>query len=364
MSWIPETITDFSALEALREEWQSLTARIPENSDFFATWDYTRAYLHVHRPANWQVVAIRQAQTRALMAVFPLQLFQIEQEGQIFRACQPLGVGYLPHIEFPIDSAARRDVLQVLLGPVLQQQLKIDVALFWPLHQSSPLYLALLEDLGPTAALKSLRFPDNLHEIETRGRDLKKYRQACSIKSFKDAAYMARKLGREGDLSFTLSESTANVRTLMDSLCQQNLKKFGDQHAYRHLPKWSAYLPELAVALCVDGLAQLSTLRLNGAVVASVLSFVHKQRRSLYLIDCDPAFVRYSPSKILLAKLIEQTFAEGGVFCFGAGSTPYKRDWGPAVGELKAALVFLNVDARTALEAKLTLGGLNSLGAA
>lgn len=224
-----ERITDFPALAALRDDWQALTARIPENTDFFATWDYTRTYLNVHRPANWQVVAIRERDTGVLMAVFPLLVFQIAHQGQTFRACQPLGTGYLPYIEFPVDSTVRRDVLQVLLNTVLQQQLKLDLALFWPLHQASPLYLTLLEDLGCSEALKTLRFPGNLHEIETRGRDLAAHRQTCSIKSFKDAAYKARKLGRLGELRFTLSEPVANLRPLMEILCQQNLQKFGEQ---------------------------------------------------------------------------------------------------------------------------------------
>lgn len=363
MQLTSQRITDFLALEALRSDWQALSARTPENTDFFATWDYTWAYLNGHRPANWQVVTIRDSDGGALVAVFPLQVFQIEHQGQVFRACQPLGTGYLPYVEFPVESRVRRDVLQVLLNTVLQQQLNIDLAIFWPLHQASPLYLTLLEDLGRTEVLKTLRFPGNLHEIETRGRDLAAHRQGCSIKSFKDAAYKARKLGRQGDLRFTLSEPIDQLRPLMETLCQQNLQKFGEQHACRHLPKWSTYLPELAVALAATSQAQLSTLRLDGEVVASVLTFVHKQRRSLYLIDYDPQYVRYSPSKILLASLIEATFAEGGIYCFGAGSTPYKRDWGPAVGELKAALVFFNPNARAALEDQLTLNGLNSLGA-
>ncbi len=362
MNLTPEPITDFPALQALRADWQALSARIPENTDFFATWDTTWLYLNLHRPANWQVVAIRDQDGGALLAVFALQVFQIAHNGQIFRTCQPLGVGYLPYIEFPVDSAVRRDVLQVLLNTVLQQQLHIDVAIFWPLHQASPLYLTLLEDLGRTEVLKTLRFAGNLHEIETRGRDLIAYRQSCSIKSFKDAAYKARKLGRQGELHFTLSEPGANLRPLIETLCQQNLQKFGDKHACRHLPQWSAYLPQLGETLSTSGLAQLSTLRLDGEVVAAVLSFVRKGRRSVYLIDYDPKFVRYSPSKILLAKLIEQTFADGGVFCFGAGSAAYKRDWGPVVGELKAVLVFFNPSARAALEDQLTLSSLNALG--
>ena len=59
MNLTPEPITDFPALQALRADWQALSARIPENTDFFATWDTTWTYLSLHRPANWQVVAIR-----------------------------------------------------------------------------------------------------------------------------------------------------------------------------------------------------------------------------------------------------------------------------------------------------------------
>lgn len=73
-------------------------------------------------------------------------------------------------------------------------------------------------------------------------------------------------------------------------------------------------------------------------------------------------WVRFSPAKILLRNLIEHTFQEGGVFCFGAGGAAYKRAWGPMVGELKAALVFFKPAARAALEDRLDVRGLNSLG--
>lgn len=77
MNLTAERITDFPALEALRSDWQALSARIRENTDFFATWDYTWNYLNVHSPTNWQVVAIREQDTGVLVAVFPLLIFQI-----------------------------------------------------------------------------------------------------------------------------------------------------------------------------------------------------------------------------------------------------------------------------------------------
>lgn len=363
MSLIPECINDFPALEALRDDWQALSARLPENTDFFATWDYTWTYLNVHRPADWQVVAIRDRETRVLRAVFPLRVFQISRDGQRFRACQPLGVGYLTYIEFPVDSVVRRDVLQVLLNTVLQEQWNLDLALFWPLHQASPLYLTLLEDLGRTEALKTLRFPGNLHEIETRGLDFQRHIAACPSASFRNAAYRQRRLSKEGVLQFTLREPLDQLRPLVESLCRLNQQKFGAQHVYRRLPKWSSFLPELVCALAPTGLAEVSSLRLDGRVLASRVSFVHKRRRYFYLIDYDPAFKHFAPAKVLNALTIEATFREGGVFCFGAGNYAYKREWGPAVGELKAAMVFFNPAARAALEDQLTLNGLNSLGA-
>lgn len=361
MNLTSERLNDFAALAAVRDDWRALSARIPENTDVFATWDYTWSYLKIHQPNHWEVIAIRAQDSGVLVAVFALQVFQIQGQGQAFRACQPLGTGYTPYIEFPIDSAVRRDVLQLLLNTVLQQQLKIDVALFWPLHQASPLYLTLLEDLGRTEVLKTLRLPGNLHEIETRGVDWAGYVHTCTRSVHRDASYKERRLSKEGEVLFTLSEPSQETAVLVATLCQQNQAKFGQEHAYRHLPKWATFLPQAAQSLTATGLAQVSTLRLNGAVLAGGLSYLHKKRRYFYLFDYDPAFVRFSPAKILLRKLIEQTFREGGVFCFGAGGATYKRDWGPSVGELKAALVFFNPIAQKVLQEHLTLGGLNSL---
>ena len=98
------------------------------------------------------------------------------------------------------------------------------------------------------------------------------------------------------------------------------------------------------------GLAEISTLRFDGRVISSALSFVYKRRRYFSMYAYDPEFARFSPSKILLGHLIRQTFEEQGVFCFGAGSYPYKRDWGTSVGDIRCAIVFLNPEVRPLLE--------------
>lgn len=47
MNLTTQCITDFPALEALREEWQALSARLPENTDFFATWACLNCSLNI-----------------------------------------------------------------------------------------------------------------------------------------------------------------------------------------------------------------------------------------------------------------------------------------------------------------------------
>jgi len=105
-------------------------------------------------------------------------------------------------------------------------------------------------------------------------------------------------------------------------------------------------------------------LRFNEQIIASGLSFWHKGRRYYYLTHFDPAYARYSPGKILLYRLIEQTFAERGVFCFGAGTYSYKEDWAQSAGELKAAFIFLNPQARQALDGVVDRAFIGRLGLA
>ncbi len=353
-------VQDLAAFETLRDEWRSLSLAAPGNIGFFASWDYVRACLHNVQPRHWCVLAVRDANER-LVGVFPLQVFQMQAGQYTWRTCQTLGGMYATYIEFPVDGRLRRAVVQALLHALKQQH--VDVLVLWPLHEQSWLYLALLEDMAGKPALMSLRLAGNRHEIDAQGQTLQDYFAGRPSSTLYNARYRERRLSREGEVRFTLNE-TAELDSLTRQLCEWNRQRFDGQHLYRDFARWSALTADLVSTLQPSGAAQLSTLRLNGRVIASAVSFLQKRRRYFNLFAFDPAYARFAASKIVLSHLVEETFRTEGEFCFGLGDYAYKRDWAQVVGEVKAAVVFLNAQARPSLEPLVDLQMLRRIAAA
>lgn len=357
-------LQDEAALWALKDEWQALSTAVPSSLGFFGSWDVVWHTVKVIRPDKWFVVTIRAPETQKLVAVFAWELVNLQTPARTYRAVQPLGAILGPYIEFSMEPRQLRPVLQVLLNTVLAGQAHIDVVCLWPLHEASPLFNTLTEDMRGSDLLKTFRYPGNLREIETRGLDYAQYGRSKSTITFANARYGERRLNRQGAMRFTLCEPMPVASDVVANLCSALIERFGDQFAYRAKPGWQAWVVALVQGLADAGVAQVSTLRFNEQIIASGLSFWHKGRRYFYLTHYDPAYARYSPGKILLYRLIEQTFADRGVFCFGPGTYSYKEDWAQSTGELKAAFIFLNPQARQTLDGVVDRGFIGRSGVA
>lgn len=345
-----EVIQSQPALLAIKDEWQALGASVPQSIGFFCGWDFTWHYIKVIKPQKWFVVALRDPKSKQLVAVFPWELINLKAGDATYYAVQPLGPGLVPYAEFTVAPTHLRAVMQVLLNNVLAQQAHIDVVCLWPMHEASLLYNVLNEDMRGSEVLKTFRYPGNLREIETRGQDYDRYCRSKSGATFANARYCERRLQKEGELRFTLCEPLLSAIEIVNWLCAASAERFGDQFVYGCKPDWKALVGELVQALAEQSVAQVSTLRLDGAIIAGGLSFWQKGRRYFYLTHYDCAYAKHSPGKVLLHRLIEQTFADQGVFCFGAGANSYKEDWAQSTGELKAAYIFLNPAARNQLD--------------
>ena len=348
-------------MSSIEKPWQDLSESISENTDFFASYAYTKAYLTHYKPKDWFIVAIYDAD-KQMQAIFPLQRFNlIHDEKHQFSACKSIGVPFLTYIEFPIRSKLRREVITFLLNAVLRQYLHIDLVFFWPMHESSKLYLTLLEDMGRDPALKVDRYANNLNEIETRSQSFAEYRKTHRLLTFKDAAYNQRKLTKRGAVIIQTHKDTSTLYQVIKNLCHMHEQRFNTQHVYLGCADWPEYLSSLFAQLVPIGCAELTYLMFNEQVICSGLCFLHKKRRYFYLYDFDKNFKSYSPGKIKMNHLIQKTFEENGVFCFGVGDYGYKQDWGQTVGEIKSAIVFLNPQARPILEECLTPAGIKRI---
>lgn len=356
-----QIIQEQHELQALEADWQTLSAAGPQSLDFFTTWHFVWHYVATMAPRKWLVVCLRDERSGALCGVFPWEFFHLQTDAGAFRAVQPLGAGVVPYVEPPMAPTVRREVLQALLT-VLRDQLRIDLVCWWPLHEASPLYQLLTEDLGGSAVLQTFRYARNIHELETRGLDYALYCQGRPADTFADARYQQRRLSRLGEVALTMREDGAEALRVTGWMCQGIAAQFGGDFVYRGRPRWPGLVHALVDSLGGSGMAEVATLRLDRRVIAAGLSYWHKGRRYYTMCHYDPAYARFSPGKILMRGVIEHTFRDKGVFCFGAGAHAYKARWARSAGELKAAYVFLDTSVREKLGAQLNSGLIDRLG--
>jgi len=342
-----EVIQTEDALLAIKDEWQLLTATVPASIDFFGGWDHAWHAVRIIQPSKWFVVAVRESEDKRLVAVFTWELLNLQAEGKAYRAVQPLASTLAPYVEFAIEPLYRRPALKALIETLAQTG--IDLICLWPLHEASPIFNTLTEDMRNSDSLSTFRYPSNLREIETRALDYTYYCRRKSNTAFTNAQYRERRLSKEGTLRFTLCEPLPAAAEIAADLAQASAIQFGDAFAYRSRPSWQDWVVEMVKTLADTGTVQVSTLRLNDAIIASGLCFWDKGRRYFYLTHFDQTYARFSPGKVLLHRLIKQTFTEQGIFCFGAGNNRYKDQWARSQGELKAAFIFMNTEAKHAL---------------
>ncbi len=345
-------VTTFEQLDALREGWQALSARVAENTGFHATWDYTRVYLTFHQPAQWVVVVLfAPGQPDVPVAVFPLLQFNIRSGERVFRAFKSMGVAYVSYIEFAVQSPHRKAALQTV-RQLLQRHFACDVWLMGPFAEDSALYVAALEAL-PSAQMVVLQ-GRALCQIDTRGQDFAAYFSGRKYATLPDARRCERLLHRAGALDVAWHTQGPELEQVMERLCCWSENKFNSTHLYRHRADWKAFFVRVVQQLAPSGWVELGAVRLDGRLLAAGLFFVYKGRRYYYLAAYDPDFAKYSPAKVLMAHAIERTFDQRGVFCFGGGLYAYKLDWCQTVGEVKFPVLFLNPQAQQALEPVLS----------
>lgn len=342
---VVKTITE---LEALKERWKSLSVSVPENTDAFSGWEFTCAYLKFFKPLDWVVVAIfAENYSDIPVAIFPLQLFNVSLNNKLLCVCEPLGLRYCTYTEFQIQAKFRESVLKVLLD-FMHRHMRCDVFLVGQLHEDSKTYLHLLETL-PSNKVITIRRPA-LPYICAQNGDFESFFVGRKKSTLSDSRRCERRLTEFGKLELFVASGMEPLDKLVRELCLLSKNKFGDRHIHKIDTGWIDFFVDLANSFVSNGLVEFSALTLDSRIIASHLGFTSKGRRYYYLPAYDPEFKKYSPSKVLLAKLIEKTFTEKGIFCFGPGDFSYKEDWCQAVAELKIMWVFLDDSIRAELE--------------
>ncbi|MFV3077471.1 GNAT family N-acetyltransferase [Niveispirillum fermenti] len=348
-----QVINTQAGLEAIRTDWQHFVGGLADNALVYASWDYIHAYLSFQNQPGWLIVVFREAESGAIVAIHPLTLYQVTVEGRTFRACRPIGVAYLPFMEFPLRMTAGAAVTRSLVQEVLFRALGVEIVFLGPLQSTSPTYVALLETM-PAAQMKVLSITSYSH-IDGRAQSFQDYCRGRKTSTIRDAERCERRLREAGRLDYHAPDMTEDPAGLARRLCALSEGRFSGNHLYATRPEWRELLPHLMTRLQPAGMMEACSLRLDGRAIALCVNFRHKGRHSYHMAAFDPAYARFSPSKVLMAHLIRRAFAERALFCFGGGIYDYKEDWCHTVGDARVPVLFADEGVRAAVEPLLTM---------
>jgi CelD/BcsL family acetyltransferase involved in cellulose biosynthesis len=335
-------------LNAVRARWNRLTASLPEDISVFTSWEYVYANVTHFKPEGWFVVLLFDGDENGVpIAIFPLIYRKVNVDGSQVNICEPLGMMHCPFTEFHIQALYRRPALDALTM-VLRKHYLCDVLLFGQMHEDSKTYQHLLETI-PAAQIKIIRKPAYPY-IDSRHGSLKAYVAQKKESVLEEVFRRERRLSEVGKVDFRIITERSEIEAQVRELCRLSIDRFGPEHLYAWNSEWTEFVVELTLRLADIGITELSALYVDDRIVASHIGYVSKGRRYCYLIAYQPEFKRFSPSKTLLYKLIEKTFSEGGIFCFGPGLYPYKVEMSQLTAEVKVPWLFLNDTARPLLD--------------
>ena len=346
-------IQTLESLRELKEAWQSFYASLPENTIAFSSFEYIYAFVRFFKPGNWTVICIYKDESRReLVGVFPLEICEGKSGVGTIRVCRPLGSNFAYHSDFLVAAGIRAEVINAAVS-ILRDRLGFEALEYGYVHEESKNYQLLLESLAP-GEYKLIRRRVSPY-IDCRTLDYKAFFASKKKSTLPDARRCLRRLAEQGSLDISNVGNTARMGQEIKELLIIHGNKFAGNHIYDSIDcRWGQFFAELIDAEAGRGIVEPVIMRLNGEIIAGSLNFLCKGRRHYYMPFSVKKYDKFSPSKVLMAHLIEKTFEENGVFCFGPGVFPYKEDWCQTVAELKVLWLFLTPRARELLPQRVT----------
>jgi CelD/BcsL family acetyltransferase involved in cellulose biosynthesis len=137
----------------------------------------------------------------------------------------------------------------------------------------------------------------------------------------------ATRLGKLGELQFSETSDPATIVEAIPRMAELFAKRWEGQRVDGFSSQLE-FQSTAAAALAADGLALLSTLRLDGEIIAFAYGIRSPTATSSYVLAHDDRFYRFSPGLLLLLQVLEAAAERGDErYDFSVGEAPYKAQW-------------------------------------
>jgi len=149
----------------------------------------------------------------------------------------------------------------------------------------------------------------------------------------KELAYLHRRIARDTPNATLRAVPADAIGDTLKQLAQWSMRQHGAASAWND-PRFVAFHHDLSHSLHASAQLGLYTFGEPGTPWAIAYGFHDQGTYRYYQPAFDTAFARFSPSKMLIAALLETGIAKGWrEFDFLLGDEPYKFEWGPRVRE-------------------------------
>lgn len=319
-----ERINTLAEFGSLREEWNRLLAASgSENIHLRHEWLYTWA---THFLTNKDLLVLRIREGNESIGFVPLQLRTIRLKGMLpYRQVLFLGDPESDFSDF-IVTRHREQVLRAIFAR-LRSRLTWGEMLFHNIPETSPNLHALKDILVRESAIA--REQTKCYYIDTQAGTWEQY-YATTSKSFvqQDLRRLHNHLrGKNWEVvESPLRDISREIETIQFlHRCSQARKA---RSSYYASDCYRRFIAAMLQELKDFGESRLFYLLLDKKPIAFVLGFQFSKIFYYWNIGFDSAHQKLSPSKVLLAEVIQRCFQSGiNEFNFMRGESDYKTRW-------------------------------------
>lgn len=316
-----KVITDSVGLAALEPEWRNIYQN-SKCSNPFLSYEWLTSWWRSFGKGNqlWVVVAERDG---AAVCIAPLM--RVERAG--FSKLQFLGQPYSDYCDF--ITAAERDSSVESIVEFIKHKQRWDVLELRGIRGDSP-NLPILRAAWPdTPRLNQWRRWYVAPSVPIRC-SWSEYLGGIRKGLMSDTRRKIRRLEEKGELAYRECGTLERGLQLLDQFALQKSQRFASTGAKNILANGRVleFYKEVTRRLWDSGQVHISSLDLEHRPIAIHFGFIAGQRYFYYMPSFDSAFSLYSPGRLIVLNLIQNSFLKGlGEFDFLNGAEAYKYEW-------------------------------------
>lgn len=306
------------ALHQLREPWQRLYEQCPD-APIFLSWEWVSTWWsHFHDGSTPHVVTLSEADQ--IVAVAPL----MRSDGATLALSFMERDETTDYADVLAPPAYRQRATDALLEHLTDLCEANGRARLEPIPEGSPL-LRAVDAAGRNLISEPIQPCPTVHLAATWDA----YLAGLTKKDRHELRRKIRRAESAGDLQHEVTTASDELDLPLQEFYRLHQSSRDPKKAQFLEPHLQAFFTDAARILAERGWLRLSTLRLDGAAIASLLSFDRGPTVSLYNSGLDPEFRWLSPGIIIIAYELQAAIAAGRTrYDFLRGDEPYKYDFG------------------------------------